>query len=141
MTIAENVFRRAVIGVMMAMAVASALAIEFKPHPAAQITETQWASYYEQVRSAHDADKQEFPGERLIVFHDNATATSYAFTQPGHPAHPAWITRRIVQSGKDLFVDQIGYFAGSEAPFAALYQQYQILNQRMIEHLKQQRAK
>jgi hypothetical protein len=141
-TIAENLFTRAAIaGVMVVMAAASTLALEFKPYPVAQITAAQWASYYEQVRSAHGADRQEFPAERLIVFHDKTTATSYAFTQPGHAAHPAWITRKIVQKGTDIFVDQIGYFAGSEPPFAVLYQQYQAVNQRMIEQLKKQAPK
>ena len=141
-TIAENPFRRAVVaGIAALMVVGPALAIEYKPYPVAQITPAQWTGYYEQVQAAHGTDKQEFPGERLVVFHDKATATSYAFTQPSHAAHPAWITRKIVQRGSELFVDQIDYFAGSEAPFAVLYQQYQALNQRMIEQMKKQAPK
>jgi hypothetical protein len=141
-TIAEKLFRRAAIaGVAVLLVVGGALAIEFKPYPVAQITPAQWTGYYDQVRVAHGGDKQEFPAERLIVFHDRATATSYAFTQAGHAAHPAWITRKIVQRGSELFVDQIGYFAGQEAPFAALYQQYQVLNQRMIEQMRKQAPK
>jgi hypothetical protein len=141
-SIAENLFARvAIASAAVLVAAAPVLAIEFKPYPVAQITEAQWANYYEQVRSAHGADRQEFPGERLIVFHDKATATSYAFTQPGHAAHPAWITRKVVQRGNDIFIDQIGYFAGSEPPFATLYQQYQVLNQRTVEQLKKQTPK
>jgi hypothetical protein len=141
MSIVENLFTRAIIAIIALLAtVASAPAIEFKPYPVAQITPAQWTGYYDQVRSAHGASRQEFPAERLVVFHDNATATSYAFTQPGHAAHPAWITRKIVQHGDNLFVDQIGYFAGPEAPFAVLYQQYQALNQRMTEELKNKQS-
>ena len=114
-------------------------AIEFKPHPTAQITESQWVAYYEAVKAAHGASIQEFPDEKLVVFQDNAAATSYAFTQAGHSAHPAWVTRKIVQDGNDLFVQQIGFFAGAEAAFATLFQQYQTLNQRMIDDLKQRR--
>lgn len=116
-----------------------ASAIEFKPHPTAQISESQWTAYYNEVKAAHGGSIQEFPDEHLVVFHDNAAATSYAFTQAGHPAHPAWVTRKIVQEGNDLFVQQIGYYAGAEAAFATLFQQYQALNQRMIDDLKQRR--
>jgi hypothetical protein len=113
--------------------------IEFKPHPTAQVTESQWTAYYDEVKAAHGGSIQEFPDEKLVVFQDNVSATSYAFTQPGHPAHPAWVTRKIVQEGNDLFVQQIGYFAGVETAFATLFQQYQALNQRMIDDLKQRR--
>jgi hypothetical protein len=113
--------------------------IEFKPHPTAQITESQWTAYYNTVKSALGASIQEFPDEKLVVFQDNAAAISYAFTQPGHAAHPAWVARKIVQEGNDFFVEQIGYYAGAEAPFAALFQQYQALNQRMIDDIKQRR--
>jgi hypothetical protein len=116
----------------------NAMAIEFKPHPTARINESQWTSYFEQVRAAHGNSAQTFADLNLIVFHDDVTVTSYAFTQPGHPAHPAWVTRRIVKAGDQLNVNQIGYFAGQEAPFAQLYRQYEQLNQRMIEEMKRQ---
>ena len=45
------------------------------------------------------------------------------------------ITRRIVV-GPNASVDQIGYFAGREEPFAELFRQYQATNQRMIEEMK-----
>jgi hypothetical protein len=41
-----------------------------------------------------------------------------------------------VQEGDKLYVDQIGYFAGNEAAFAALFQQYQATNQKMIDAMK-----
>jgi hypothetical protein len=116
-------------------ATSPAAAIDFKPHPTAQITEAQWSAYFDQVKTALGGSAQELREHKLIVFHDNATVTSYAFTQPGHPAHPAWITRRIVV-GPNASVDQIGYFAGREEPFAELFRQYQATNQRMIEEMK-----
>ena len=84
---------------------------------------------------------QEFRDQRLVVFHDNIGAVAYAFTQPGHAAHPAWIARKPVQTGEDIVIEQIGYFAGSEAPFAALFRQYQALNENIREELKQRRTK
>jgi hypothetical protein len=118
----------------------SGSAIEFKPHPTAQITESQWRAYYEEVKAAHGATMEEYRDEHLVVFQDNVARTSYAFTQAGHAAHPAWIARKVVQEGNDIFVQQVGYYAGAEAPFAALFQQYQSLNQRMVDDLKRRRG-
>ena len=53
---------------------------------------------------------------------------NYAFTTKGHPAHPAWITRQVVESEDTVDIKQIGYFAGDEEPFAKLFQQYLELN-------------
>jgi hypothetical protein len=36
------------------------------------------------------------------------------------------------QETDNLYVDQIGYFAGNEVKFAFLFQQYQAMNQKMI---------
>jgi hypothetical protein len=110
----------------------AAAAIEFKPHPTAHITEAQWSAYFDEVRAALGGSAQELGEHKLIVFYDKATGTSYAFTQPAHPAHPAWIARRIANKN----VEQIGYFAGREEPFAELFRQYQVTNQRMIEEME-----
>jgi hypothetical protein len=118
------------------LVVASAAAtIEHKPYPQPHITGEQWRRYYDQVLSAHGQSAQEFPELHLVVFQDSANSVSYAFTRPEHLAHPAWITRKIVSQGGRLYLDQVGYFAGEEAPFAALFEQYQQLNQRMMEEL------
>lgn len=114
-------------------------AIAFKPHPTANISEPQWAAYFTLVKAAHGKSMQRFPDLHLLVFEDGAGAF-YAFTQPGHPAHPAWITRKLVEKGGGLSMDQIGYFAGDEASFAKLYQQYQVLTQKAIEQLKAERG-
>jgi hypothetical protein len=124
------------IGAVLAFATSATLAIELKPYPTEKITEAQWKDYFGQVKAAYGASMQELRDQRLVVFHDDATATSYAFTEVGHAAHPAWITRRIAQEGDKLYVDQIGYFAGNEAAFAVLFQQYQATNQKMIDAMK-----
>jgi hypothetical protein len=113
-------------------------AIEFKPHPTANISEPQWVAYFALVKTAHGKSMQRFPDIHLVVFEDGAGAY-YAFTQPGHPAHPAWITRKLLGEAGNLSMNQIGYFAGDEAAFAKLYQQYQVLTQKSIEQLKADR--
>ena len=114
---------------------------EFKPHPTAGITQAQWQKYYSEVKEKHGATAQDFIEQKLLVFTDKATGTSYAFTQPGHAAHPAWVARKPEQRGDGIFIAQIGYFAGSEAPFAILFKQYAALNEKMSEDIKSKQAK
>jgi hypothetical protein len=103
----------------------------YKPFPEAQITEAQWEGYHRMVVEAYEASLRQFPDEHLEVLHSSDQAIHFAFTTPGHPAHPAWITRSI----KDGSVDQIGYFAGEEQPFAKLFQAYLALTDRTLESI------
>ena len=109
----------------------SAIAQEFMPYPNAKITESQWATYFEEVKKAHEESKREFPAEHLVVYEDLKGGMFWAFTTPGHPAHPAWITRQVAadQPGQTK-MNQIGYFAGQEEPFAKLFQDYLALTER-----------
>jgi hypothetical protein len=116
------------------------MALEFKPYPVARITPFQWASYCDQAKVALAGTMQELREHRLVVFSDRDNGISYAFTLSSHSAHPAWIARRVVGDGQNMRVEQVGYFAGEEPPFAALFEQYQATNQRMIEELKRQRG-
>ena len=118
---------------------AEAGAQEFKPYPRANISEAQWQTYYDEVREKHAASQQDIDDQKLLVFTDKATGTIYGFTKPGHPAHPAWIARRVEQRGDELFVGQIGYFAGAEPPFAKLFRAYLELNEKMKEDVKRRR--
>lgn len=108
---------------------------EFKPYPSAKITEAQWQQYFAEVQAKH-GQSAEVTGQNLVVFTDSATATSYAFTQPGHPAHPAWITRMVLKERTGINIRQIGYFAGKEPPFATLFRAYLELNEKIKRDLK-----
>jgi hypothetical protein len=109
---------------------------EFKPYPQAKVTPEQWQAYFDDVSTRHASTRQDAPNAPFVGFSNAATQTMYSFTKPGHPAHPAWITRQVVQQGTSIQVQQIGFFAGEEAPFAQLYQQFQKLNDRMREDIK-----
>ncbi len=112
------------------------IAQEFKPYPRADITVAQWLTYFNEVREKHGTTVQDLDDEKLLVYTDKTTTTIYGFTKPGHPAHPAWITRKPEQRGDSLFIGQIGYFAGSEPPFAKLFRDYLALNERLTEDIK-----
>ena len=55
---------------------------------------------------------------------------SFAFTTEGHPAHPSWITRQVVESEGTIDMQQIGYFAGEEEAFSVLFGQYAQLTEQ-----------
>jgi hypothetical protein len=120
---------------LVACAFTSAGAQEFKPHPQAEISVEQWQAYFNEVSSKHGGDMKDLDAEKLVVFFDRSTATAYAFTKPGHPAYPAWVTRRVQEKDGKIGVSQIGYFAGNKEEFGKLFRAYQRLNDRMREDL------
>ncbi len=117
-----------------------ALAQDFKPFPRANITTQQWSAYFEEVRTKHGSSVQDLEAQKLLIFTDTSAMTMYAFTKPGHPAHPAWITRKPEQRNDSTYIAQIGYFAGDEAPFAQLFRAYITLNEKMKEDVQRRRA-
>lgn len=113
-----------------------ARAQEFQPYPTPQITPEQWMSYADLVREAHAASVQFVREEKVLVFSDLRTRTFWVFTTRDHPAHPAWITRRMVEENGQVNVQQIGYFAGSEPEFAKLFRSYQERNAQLMEDVQ-----
>src|SRR5688572_13366722 len=89
-----------------------AFAQAFKPYPKPQITREQWQAYFDEVKAKHGESMQMRFADRLLLFNDKNTGTSYAFTQPEHAAHPAWVARTTVRDGQRTQVLQTGYYAG-----------------------------
>ena len=108
-----------------------AVAVEYMPYEKAVITHEQWKSYKATVVERYGDSAQRFPEQNLVIYFNNEKATSYAFTTEDHEAHPAWITRQVIESKGEISIQQIGYFAGKEAPFAVLFQQYLELNEKI----------
>ena len=100
---------------------------EYKPYPVAEITVEQWQDYFDIVQSEFGESRKEESSSRLVLFRDQKTYTFYAFTMPSHPAHPAWVTRKIVDENGHISMIQIGYFAGEEEAFAELFRAYSVL--------------
>jgi len=115
------------------LAATPAIAQEFQPYPTPQITREQWAQYAEQIRQTYLASAEILAGQNQVAFSDMRTRTFWIFTTKDHPAHPAWITRQMVEEGGQVHVRQIGYFAGSEPEFAKLFRFYQERNAQLME--------
>jgi hypothetical protein len=106
---------------------------EYQPYPEARITISQWQSYLELVRNKF-GDTERHPSAKLVEF--NSSDTFYIFTEPGHPAHPAWVTQQIVKMDNGLGMRQIGFFAGDERAFAALFRAYRGRIDKVREDMK-----
>ena len=106
---------------------------DFQPYPQPKVTPEQYQAYSEEVRLALGSTAEILREENVIVFSDLRTRTFYVFTTKNHPAHPAWITRQMVEENGEVRVRQIGYFAGSEPEFAKLFSYYQQRNAQLME--------
>lgn len=106
-------------------------AATWQPYAEAQITVEQWQEYYDSVVAEFGETREELAEAKLVSFTDQATHTFYAFTAADHPAHPAWITRKVVEQEGGISIQQIGYFAGEEEPFAALFDDYLALSDEL----------
>jgi hypothetical protein len=115
------------------LAAVPAGAQEFQPYPQPKITAEQYARYAEQVLQTLGHSTEILKDQKLIAFSDERSRTFYVFTTKDHPAHPAWITRQMVEEDGQVRVKQIGYFAGNEEAFAALFREYQGRNQQLME--------
>jgi hypothetical protein len=120
----------------LGLAATPALAQEYQPYPTPKITVDQWARYAEEVRQNHQSTADIIKDENVIVFSDPDTRTFWIFTTKDHPAHPAWVTRQLVEEGGLVRVRQIGYFAGDEKAFAKLFREYQERNEQLAEDVQ-----
>ena len=84
----------------------------FRPYSEERVTVRQWQAYFDEVSAKLASTRQDAPSQFFIGFNDPNTSTTYNFTMPGNPAHPAWFTRQFVQTGHTITGRQIGSFAG-----------------------------
>jgi hypothetical protein len=108
---------------------------QFRPFTEPRITEAQWQVYYSEVSTKFAKTLRDMDTENLQLFFNEATFVTYTFTKPGHPAHPAWITRLVVAAGEKVTVSQHGYYAGSEVEFEKFSDSFKALNERLKNSL------
>jgi hypothetical protein len=111
----------------------AAEAQEYQPYPTPKVTIEQWQQYLATVRAALDRTMEIYSDDHTVVFTNRETMTFYIFTSKNHPAHPAWITRQLVEENGQVNVRQIGYFAGPEKPFDQFFQEYLQRNKKLSE--------
>ena len=110
-------------------------ALDLKPHAEAKISLEQWNAYHSEVERNYGNTRTSHPSHNLETFKIPDKKANIAFTTEGHEAHPSWVTRYVTEKNGSINLSQIGYFAGEEAPFAKLFNQYEQLNKRVREEM------
>jgi hypothetical protein len=131
---------RYTLALALALAASNAAGQAFRPYSQERVSAKQWQTYFNEVSAKLAATRQDAPAEFFVGFNDPNTSTTYTFTMPGNPAHPAWFTRQFVQTGTTITVRQIGYFAGDEAQYNRLFRAFQEMNASLRQDM-QKRAR
>jgi hypothetical protein len=129
---------RGYLGFLMAIGMLGTIAAsaqEFKPYADAKVTVAQWQAYLDLVREKLGSSERSFPEQHFETYVNEGTRTVYAFTEPGNPAHPAWISRRVIEDNKGVTMEQTGFFAGDEPAFAKMFAEYQQMSERISANL------
>jgi hypothetical protein len=113
----------------------------FRPFPETNINQAQWDDYFYEVRQKHALGARDLESEKLQMFFNAQTQVVYTFTKPGHPAHPAWISRLIVSVDKKLALSVVGYYAGSQTEYQRLFDQYMRTSEQLRDALAASAAK
>ncbi|MGK0297905.1 MAG: hypothetical protein ACI9XC_001522 [Gammaproteobacteria bacterium] len=112
------------------------LALEFMPYPLAKITLEQWESFCTEAKTKLGHSQRTYNDQHIVVLVDTFNAHHYAFTLPGHTAHPSWIVRRIVNIDGEIDIQQVGYYVNDESSFTELFKIYLDLNNNMKSSLQ-----
>ncbi len=109
---------------------------EWQPYPQPKITVKEWQSYLLQVRERLEQSAEIYRDQGLVVFSNPDTRTFYIFTTKDNPAHPAWITRQLVQEKGEVNVRQIGFFAGNAEAFDKMFRDYLQRNEELLKEVE-----
>jgi len=109
----------------------SVCAQEYMPFETAEISVDQWQEYFDEVSKTHSITEKKYPDQKLVTYADEERSLQFAFTIEGHPAHPCWVTRRVIEKDGNISLDQIGFFAGNESEFAKLFFAYERMNENI----------
>lgn len=115
---------------------APAFAQEWQPYPQPKITVDQWKAYLLTVREALEASAEIYKDKGVVVFSNPDTRTFYIFTTKDHPAHPAWITRQLVEEKGQVNVRQIGFYAGNAEAFDKMFREYLQRNEGLMKEVE-----
>lgn len=128
---------KSIIIVLVSIYSAQVYALEFMPYPVARITNEEWQAFYNKARDNLSHTQRAYRNRYMVVFIDTFNGHHYAFTLPGHAAHPSWIVRRIVNQEGELQIQQVGYYVNEEAPFVELFDAYLKLNEQIKPQLQE----
>lgn len=84
-----------------------------------QITRAEWKQLYELVRKEPDAGIRRRHDHIVITVPSSEYVSTYVFTRPGHPAHPAVVIHDALVSETEHWAELSSHFAGRQSAFEA----------------------
>jgi Protein of unknown function (DUF4019) len=94
--------------------------------PSDRITLAQWSMFRDEVLAKPGMERKESGNQLVITV--SAESAIYVFTQPGHPAHPAVVVRKLVTVDGGTSINRMGHFAGNEQAFATWWKAFDSLD-------------
>lgn len=90
---------------------------------------------------ATDREKlpETFRSEQYIALRDRNRMITWTFTQSSHPAHPAVVCRRVVESDGAVRLEMNTTCEANKPACDALIAEFEQMNARMMEEMKRQR--
>jgi hypothetical protein len=121
---------------LLAVTAVPAFAQEWQPYPQPKVTVEQWKAYLATVREYLEASAEIYKDKGVVVFSNPDTRTFYIFTTKDNPAHPAWITRQLVEEKGQVNVRQIGFYAGNADKFDKMFREYLQRNEELLKEVE-----
>ena len=117
----------------------AACAVELEPYSSSKIQVAQWNEYHASVKKELAKGRGSFKYEagELETYSDPKSRLTISFTTPGHEAHPAWVTTRVVVEGKKITVEVVGYYAGNERAYEDFYRRMDEMAERTLKSIGQ----
>src|SRR5262245_12245394 len=113
-----------------------AFAPAWQPYPQPKLPVEQWKEYLATVREYLEASAEIYKDKGVVVFSNPDTRTFYIFTTKDNPAHPAWITRQLVEEKGQVNVRQIGFYAGNADKFDKMFREYLQRNEELLKEVE-----
>jgi hypothetical protein len=66
---------------------------------------------------------------------DTKSHSTWTFTLPGHPAHPAYSRARVVFFDRSVAIQRAGHYSGDEVEFQKWLAEFEQLDQRQMDDL------
>ncbi len=101
-----------------------------------RVSEEQFRIYFDEVSKKFVTGARDLEADKLLMYFNPVTSVTYTFTKPGHPAHPAWVSRLVVTAEEKLTTSQIGFYAGSYAEYEKLFKSIQTATELLKRSLK-----
>lgn len=96
-----------------------------------QITREEWKQLYDRVRKQPEAKVRRMQYQIIITASHSKYISTYVFTRPGHPAHPAVVIHDAFSGDAEHTAELAAHYAGPQLAFEAWRAEFRF-NENMV---------